>query len=170
MSAEALRDADRRNVESPAPTLGGNIHHPLAADQTDGLLPTLHQVGQQHDIEFDRCVFEHSTAGALESADGYRVGHLPFGTEYAAKIVFNLDAATGSFFQFLFEKLHRPAARIRRVLCVGVPEKEYAVIADRRRRPRHQGRDQGNQYVTNQGITSPFGALTRSSPAMSSQE
>jgi hypothetical protein len=53
---------------------------------------------------------------------------------------------------------------------LGVLEEGYAVIADRRRRPRHRDRDQGNQYVTNQGITSPFGALTRSSPAMSSQE
>ena len=97
MGPEPLRDADRGNVESSIPALGGDLHHPLAADQADGLLPALHQIGQQHDVEFDRSVFEHPATSPLEGADGHRVGHLALGAEDAAEVVFDPDPPVGPF-------------------------------------------------------------------------
>ena len=152
------------------PAFAGDRHHPGTSDQADRLIPLLHEVWQQHDVELDGGVLEHAAPGSLEGSDGHRVGHLALGAEDAAEVVLHHDPSGRPFFEFCLEEHHGAAARIGGILGVGVPEEEYAVIADRRRRPRDQGRDEGNQYVTNQGITSPFGALTRSSPAMSSQE
>ena len=141
------------------PALGGDLHHPRAADETDGLVPALHQIGQEHDVELDRGVLEHPATGALEGADGDGVGDLALGAEDPAEVVLDLDPTAGPSLELCFEELHGDAARIVRVLGVGVSEEEDVVIPNRGQRPSEEGRDQGDQDSSFQSSTTPFGAL-----------
>ena len=104
---KALRNAARGHVPTPLTRSLVDVRHEGTVDQTQCFVPIGDQEGQREQIEFGVGVREQSAARALNCAQRGEIHQFAFGTEDTAEEEFDLDAAVGPSFQFLFEELHR---------------------------------------------------------------